>query len=96
MSFQKKINRLLSVLVKSKNSFLSRSSLRKYLQVHQENMFLLKILSKGSKEFLSGEYDHLPESAFYMVGDMNEAIEKAAKAKANNRFLKEYNGYTRI
>jgi F-type H+-transporting ATPase subunit beta len=37
---------------------------------------------KGFKGILSGEYDHLPESAFYMVGDMNEAIEKAAKAKA--------------
>jgi F-type H+-transporting ATPase subunit beta len=37
---------------------------------------------KGVKGILEGEYDHLPESAFYMVGDMNEAIEKAAKAKA--------------
>jgi F-type H+-transporting ATPase subunit beta len=37
---------------------------------------------KGFKGILSGEYDHLPESAFYMVGDMNEAIEKAEKAKA--------------
>jgi F-type H+-transporting ATPase subunit beta len=37
---------------------------------------------KGFKGILEGEYDHLPESAFYMVGDMNEAIEKAAKAKA--------------
>ncbi|HEX5710760.1 MAG TPA: F0F1 ATP synthase subunit beta, partial [Sulfuricurvum sp.] len=37
---------------------------------------------KGFKGILNGDYDHLPESAFYMVGDMNEAIEKAAKAKA--------------
>jgi F-type H+-transporting ATPase subunit beta len=37
---------------------------------------------KGFKGILSGEYDHLPESAFYMVGDMNEAIEKAAKQKS--------------
>ena len=37
---------------------------------------------KGFKGILEGEYDHLPESAFYMVGDMNEAIEKAAKMKS--------------
>ena len=32
---------------------------------------------KGFKALCSGEYDHLPESAFYMVGTMEEAIEKA-------------------
>ena len=37
---------------------------------------------KGFKGILEGEYDHLPESAFYMVGDMNEAIEKAEKMKS--------------
>jgi F-type H+-transporting ATPase subunit beta len=37
---------------------------------------------KGFKGILNGDYDHLPESAFYMVGDMNEAIEKAAKQKS--------------
>ena len=36
---------------------------------------------KGFKGILEGEYDHMPESAFYMVGDMNEAIEKAEKMK---------------
>jgi F-type H+-transporting ATPase subunit beta len=36
---------------------------------------------KGFKGILEGEYDHLPESAFYMVGSMDEAIEKANKAK---------------
>jgi len=33
----------------------------------------------GFKGILSGKYDHLPESAFYMVGDIKEAIEKASK-----------------
>ena len=28
---------------------------------------------------LSGEFDHLPEQAFYMVGGIDEAIEKATK-----------------
>ncbi len=33
----------------------------------------------GFKGILAGDYDHLPENAFYMVGDMNEALEKAEK-----------------
>jgi F-type H+-transporting ATPase subunit beta len=32
---------------------------------------------KGFKALCAGEYDHLPESAFYMVGTMEEAIVKA-------------------
>ena len=34
---------------------------------------------KGFKGLVAGDYDHLPEAAFYMVGTMDEAIEKAAK-----------------
>jgi F-type H+/Na+-transporting ATPase subunit beta len=34
------------------------------------------------KALVAGEYDHLPENAFYMVGDIKEAIEKAEKLKA--------------
>ncbi len=34
---------------------------------------------KGFKGIVEGEYDHLPESAFYMVGTIDEAIEKARK-----------------
>ena len=36
---------------------------------------------KGFKGILEGEFDHLPESAFYMVGNMDEAIAKANKSK---------------
>ena len=32
---------------------------------------------KGFKGILEGEYDHLPEAAFYMVGGIEEAVEKA-------------------
>ena len=35
----------------------------------------------GFNAILDGEYDDLPEQSFYLVGDMNEAIEKAAKLK---------------
>jgi len=37
---------------------------------------------KGFKGLLEGEYDDLPEAAFYMVGSIDEAIEKAEKLKA--------------
>jgi len=37
---------------------------------------------RGFKELLEGKYDDLPEQAFYMVGGIDEAIEKAAKLKA--------------
>ncbi|MEA5620415.1 F0F1 ATP synthase subunit beta [Cronbergia sp. UHCC 0137] len=36
---------------------------------------------KGFKQILSGELDALPEQAFYLVGDINEAIAKAEKIK---------------
>ena len=36
---------------------------------------------KGFKGLLEGEYDELPEAAFYMVGSIDEAIEKAEKMK---------------
>jgi F-type H+-transporting ATPase subunit beta len=32
---------------------------------------------RGFKGILAGEYDHLPEQAFYMVGTIEEAVEKA-------------------
>ncbi len=34
---------------------------------------------KGFKGIVEGEYDHLPEAAFYMVGAIEEAVEKAKK-----------------
>ena len=34
---------------------------------------------KGFAAICSGEYDHLPEAAFYMVGTIEEAVEKAEK-----------------
>ena len=40
----------------------------------------LKDTISGFKGILDGEYDHLPEQAFYMVGSIEEALEKAKKA----------------
>lgn len=37
---------------------------------------------KGFKGLVNGDYDHLPEAAFYMVGTIEEAIEKAQRLAA--------------
>ena len=39
----------------------------------------LKETIRGFKQILAGEYDHLPEQAFYMVGPIEEAVAKADK-----------------
>ncbi|HIK16876.1 MAG TPA: F0F1 ATP synthase subunit beta [Leptolyngbyaceae cyanobacterium M33_DOE_097] len=39
----------------------------------------------GFKRILSGELDDMPEQAFYMVGDIDEAIAKGEKLKADNK-----------
>ncbi|MGD1954491.1 MAG: F0F1 ATP synthase subunit beta [Sphingomonadales bacterium] len=37
---------------------------------------------KGFKAIVAGEYDHLPEAAFYMVGTIEDAVAKAEKLAA--------------
>ncbi|MFC1460540.1 F0F1 ATP synthase subunit beta [Microvirga arabica] len=37
---------------------------------------------KGFKGLVEGQYDHLPEAAFYMVGTIEEAVEKAQRLAA--------------
>ncbi|HZH26597.1 MAG TPA: F0F1 ATP synthase subunit beta [Azospirillaceae bacterium] len=37
---------------------------------------------RGFKGIVAGEYDHLPEAAFYMVGTIDEAVAKARKMAA--------------
>ena len=41
----------------------------------------LKQTIAGFQGILNGDYDHLPEQAFYMVGSIEEAVEKAEKLK---------------
>jgi F-type H+/Na+-transporting ATPase subunit beta len=38
---------------------------------------------KGFKGIVAGEYDHLPEAAFYMVGGIEEVVAKAKKLAAD-------------
>ena len=40
---------------------------------------------KGFDAICKGEYDHLPEAAFYMVGGIEEVIEKAEKMSKDNK-----------
>ncbi len=37
---------------------------------------------KGFKGLCEGLYDHLPEAAFYMVGTIDDAVEKAQRLAA--------------
>jgi len=45
----------------------------------------IKETIRGFKGIVSGEYDHLPEEAFYMVGTIDEVVEKAQKLKENTK-----------
>jgi F-type H+-transporting ATPase subunit beta len=42
----------------------------------------LKETIAGFKEIIAGNMDHLPEQAFYMVGNLEEAVQKAERLKA--------------
>ena len=42
----------------------------------------MKETIKGFKQILNGEYDHIPEVAFYMVGPIEEVVQKADKLTA--------------
>ena len=42
----------------------------------------LKDTIKGFQGIIDGEYDHMPEQAFYMVGGIEEAVAKAESMKA--------------
>jgi len=41
----------------------------------------IKETIRGFKEILAGKHDNLPEAAFYMVGTIDEAVEKARQLK---------------
>ena len=44
---------------------------------------------KGFDAICKGEYDHLPEAAFYMVGGIEEVVEKAEKIKKKIKIMSE-------
>merc|ERR1712177_176733 len=46
---------------------------------HAGKLVTMEQTITGFKEILSGKYDHLPEVAFYMVGHIDEVVEKAER-----------------
>ena len=44
---------------------------------HLGKLVPLKDTISGFNSIMAGEYDHLPEIAFYMVGDITEVVAKA-------------------
>ncbi|MDZ7673328.1 MAG: F0F1 ATP synthase subunit beta [Halanaerobiales bacterium] len=44
---------------------------------------------KGFKEIINGKHDDLPEEAFYMVGTIDEAVDKAEKLRAETQDRKD-------
>ena len=40
---------------------------------------------RGFKEILDGKHDDLPEQAFYMVGTIDEAVEKARQMAGDEK-----------
>ena len=45
-------------------------------------MVSLEETIRGFKGIVAGDYDHLPEAAFYMVGTIDDAVAKAQKMAA--------------
>jgi len=45
----------------------------------------LKETIAGFKEIIAGHMDHIPEQAFYMVGNLDEAVQKAERLRAGGR-----------
>lgn len=42
------------------------------------------LTSQGFRKILAGDYDNLPEVAFYMVGPIEEVVQKAEKLAAES------------
>jgi len=49
---------------------------------HAGKLVTMEQTIAGFTEILSGKYDHLPEVAFYMVGDISEVVTKAERLAA--------------
>ena len=76
-SYQKTIKFWLVVLVRLKNSYLNHSSLAEVFTGSPGKYVKLADTVRSFKDLISGKYDDLPEQAFYMVGSIDEVVEKA-------------------
>ena len=55
------------------------STISVILCTHNPRADYLAATIKGFEAICKGEYDDLPESAFYMVGSIEEVVQKAEK-----------------
>jgi F-type H+-transporting ATPase subunit beta len=67
----------LQELEKLKDFFLSLSPVAEVFTGSPGKYVKLEDTIKSFKGILAGDYDDLPEQAFYMVGTIEEAVEKA-------------------
>ena len=63
-----------------------QSEIERAAEIEAEKQRLLgnEVAAKSAenvKAIVNGEYDHLPEAAFYMVGTIEEAVKKAETLK---------------
>ena len=82
MSFPKKTSWPWPAPARSSASCRSRSSSPKCSPVRRASWSTSPTPSRASRAWCNGEYDHLPEAAFYMVGGIDEAVEKAQRLAA--------------
>ena len=59
--------------------FLSQPFVAEVFTVTPGKLVNLDSTIKGFDAVCKGDYDHLPEAAFYMVGTIEEAVAKAEK-----------------
>ena len=74
---RKRTNSACTARARSRDSYPSRSTWRKCSPVRTARSCRSKHTIRGFKAIVAGEYDHLPEQAFYMIGAIEEAVEKA-------------------
>ena len=82
-------SRMLDPRVVGEEHYETARSVQSILQQYKALQDIIAILGmdelseEGFKGIVNGEYDHLPEAAFYMVGTIEEAVEKGAKLEAS-------------
>ena len=57
----------------------SKSSTAEAVAIKDGKFVAIEDTVRSFKAVVDGEYDHLPEGAFYMVGGIEEAVAKAEK-----------------
>ena len=81
MNFLKKISFLFRELERFKDSYPSLFHVAEIFTGRPGKYVPLKETVAGFKEIIEGKCDDMPEQAFYMVGNIEEAREEAKKLK---------------